>query len=91
MLDLIENFEHMKEQHVEERVARLETHVSHMQKDLTEIKHDVGDVKKELTGLRVGMLKGFASLRWSDLMTRIWMLMGLAAVLGVMARGFKWL
>jgi hypothetical protein len=91
MLDRIDDFEHWEEQHVEERVARLETHVGNIQKDIVEMKHDVKALNTGMTDLRIEMLKGFARLRMSDIMTRIWMLTGLAAVLGVMARGFKWL
>jgi hypothetical protein len=61
----------------------------------SEMHQGFADLRSEMhqgyADLRIEMLQGFASLRMSDIMTRIWMLMSLAAVLGVMARGFKWI
>jgi septal ring factor EnvC (AmiA/AmiB activator) len=60
----------------------------------TEMTESIGRLRAEMTEsiglLRAEMKDMHRSLRESDLMTRIWMLLSLATVLGVMARGFKW-
>jgi chromosome segregation ATPase len=116
---------------VEERVARLEEKVEHIQSDVSEIKRDlrrlndkVDDVDKRLgakiddvdkrlnakidnldqklsakidsldqkqVSLALTMEKGFAELKIGRALDRVWWLLMLAALLGVMARAFKWL
>ncbi|MDE2261846.1 MAG: hypothetical protein KGL45_04925 [Gammaproteobacteria bacterium] len=96
----------MADQPLESRVARLESDVAHIRSDVAEIKLDIRelrdkvigidkalreqmvgmdkDLRAEIGGLRDSLTRGLAS-------NRIWMLLQSAAILGVMARGFKWL
>jgi chromosome segregation ATPase len=105
---------------VEERIARLEVNVEHIQADISEIKTDVRrlndkidavdqkltgkidavdqklstrieSVKDSVTSLALIMEKSFAELRVSRALDRVWWLLMCAAMLGVMARGFKWM
>jgi ABC-type phosphate transport system auxiliary subunit len=98
---------------MEERVARLEVKVDHIQADITEMKAEmkaeigrldkkIEAVKDSVNALRVEMKESLAALRnemseainqlkvgrWID---RVWWLIIAAALLGVMARGFKWI
>lgn len=75
------------EMFMEERMARLEVRVEHIQVDVSEIKTDlrqlgakVDDVKESIASLKVGRA-----------MDRVWWLLMLGALLGIMARAFHWL
>ena len=48
-------------------------------------------VKDSLSKLALSMEKSFADLRVGRAMDRVWWLLMLAAMLGIMARGFKWI
>jgi hypothetical protein len=48
------------------------------------VKLDMRELRQEIEKLRQELLRGLAS-------NRIWMLLQSAAILSVMARGFKWL
>lgn len=74
----------MTDQFLESHVARLESDVAHIRSDVADMKLDIRELRKEMTELRDGLTRGLAS-------NRIWMLLQSAAILGVMARGFKWL
>ena len=74
----------MADQTLESRVARLESDVGHMRSDIAEIKLDIREIRKELVELNQKLVRGLAS-------NRIWTLLQNAALLGVMAHGFKWL
>jgi uncharacterized coiled-coil protein SlyX len=74
----------MADQLLESRVARLESDVAHIRSDIAEMKLDIREFRKEIAELNHKLTRGLAS-------NRIWMLLQSAAVLGVMARGFKWL
>lgn len=81
----------MVDQHLESRVARLEADVGHIRADIAEIKRDIRELRQGAVGLdgKIAQLErrligGLAS-------NRIWMLLQSAVLLGVMARGFKWL
>ena len=127
---------------LEDRVARLEVNVEHIQKDVSEIKVDIrrlGDkiaavdekltgkiaavdeklngridavektltdkinaVDEKLTGkidslkdvvmaLALNVEKGFGELRTARAFERVWYLLMSAALLGIMARAFKWI
>lgn len=65
---------------LEERVARLEANVEHIQKD-------VADVEKQFTTVE----KSFAALHTARAFDRVWWLLMSGALLGVMARAFKWI
>jgi predicted nuclease with TOPRIM domain len=105
---------------VEERVARLEANVEHIQSDVSEIKVDLRrlegkmearfdamdkkfegkldamDKKFEgmmdkLTALERTMRQGFEAINVGRAMDKVWALLAVATLLGVMARGFKWI
>lgn len=96
----------MADQTLDSRVARLESDVAHIRSDVAEMKLDIRELRKEVSAIdrslraEIGgvreqvqkleaaleqkLTKGIAS-------TRIWTLLQSAALLAVMARGFKWL
>ncbi len=105
---------------VEERVARLEANVEHIQSDVSEIKVDLRrlegkmearfdamdkkfegkfaavDKKFEgmmdkLTALERTMRQGFEAINVGRAMDKVWALLAIATLLGVMAHGFKWI
>jgi t-SNARE complex subunit (syntaxin) len=90
---------------LEERVARLEANVEHIQKDVSDMKIDIrrlndkiDGVKDSVTTLAINMEKSFANVEKSfaalhaaRAFDRVWWLLMSAALLGVMARAFKWL
>jgi hypothetical protein len=94
---------------LEERVARLEANVEHIQKDVSDMKIDIrrlGDkidsvdqklsakiesVKDSVTTLAINMEKSFAVLHAARAFDRVWWLLMSGALLGVMARAFKWI
>lgn len=86
------------ERFMEERVARLEANAEHMQSDLSEMKLDIRGIRGEFKELdqRVSSFalkteQAFAELKISRMADRVWWLLMSAALLAVMARGFKWL
>jgi hypothetical protein len=83
---------------LEERVARLEANVEHIQKDVSDMKIDIrrlddkiDGVKDAVTALALNMGKSFAALHAARAFDRVWWLLMSGALLGVMARAFKWL
>lgn len=74
----------MADQSLESRVARLESDVAHIRSDIAEMKLDIRQLQGQMRELEQKLIHGLAS-------NRIWMLLQSAALLGVMARGFKWL
>jgi septal ring factor EnvC (AmiA/AmiB activator) len=112
---------------VEERVARLEANVDHIQKDVADTKIDIrrlndkidsvdqklstkidnvdqklsakiDGVKDSVTALAINMEKSFANvekaiaaLHSARAFDRVWWLLMSGALLGVMARAFKWI
>ena len=74
----------MADQTLESRVARVESDVAHIRSDTAQMKVDIREFRKELAELRQALTRGLAS-------NKIWMLLQSAALLGVMARAFKWL
>jgi phage shock protein A len=74
----------MADQTLESRVARVESDVTHIRSDIAEMKVDIREFRKELAELKQTITRGLAS-------NKIWMLLQSAALLGVMARAFKWL
>jgi predicted nucleic acid-binding Zn-ribbon protein len=83
---------------LEERVARLEANVEHIQKDVSDIKIDmrrlndkIDSVKDSLTALAINMEKSFAALHAACAFDRVWWLLMSGALLGVMARALKWI
>jgi septal ring factor EnvC (AmiA/AmiB activator) len=74
----------MAEQSLDSRVARLESDVAHIRSDIAEMKVDIRQVREQMRDVEQKLIRGLAC-------NRIWMLLQSAAILGVMARGFKWL
>jgi hypothetical protein len=97
------------EKPVEERIAKLETHVEHMTSDISAVQVDVRRLNDKIDALKDLVISGFADIakRFSDvdkriadveqklrialISNRIWFLLTAAAILGVLARGFKWI
>jgi len=83
---------------MEERVGRLEANVEHIQKDVSDLKIDVRRLNDKMDGLKdtvsalaINMEKSFASLHAARAFDRVWWLLMSGALLGVMARAFKWI
>jgi predicted nucleic acid-binding Zn-ribbon protein len=116
---------------LEDRVARLEVNVEHIQKDVSEMKVDIrrlndkmdgidekltakidgveqrltakidgvdqrltgkiDSLKDALTTLAINMEKQFGMLRTARAFDRVWYLLLTGAMLGIVARGFKWI
>jgi septal ring factor EnvC (AmiA/AmiB activator) len=87
------------ERTVEDRVARLESHVEHIQTDITEIKTNVrrleekldqrsDSLKDSISALHLSMEKSFFKLTWWGFT----LYFALAtSLLGVMAKSFGWI
>jgi outer membrane murein-binding lipoprotein Lpp len=108
---------------LEERVARLDANVEHIQKDVPDLKIDerrlndkidsvdqklsakIDTVKGSVSALAIKMEQSFANVekRFTDIekslavlhsaraFDRVWWLLMSGALLGVMARAFKWI
>jgi len=86
------------EESVESRIARLEATTEHIQSDVKELRQDVKDIRQDLKGLNEKLdalqkeiLKSFESMRIGRVLDRVWTLLAMGALLGVIARGFKWI
>lgn len=82
---------------MEERIAKLETNLEHLQSDVSGITADVRRLNDKFDGLQqqmnvfaITLEKGFAKLDTARAQDRIWWLLTCAAMLGVMARALKW-
>jgi uncharacterized protein YlxW (UPF0749 family) len=82
----------------QERIARLESHVEHIQSDVTDLKADVRKLNEKLDALKdtvcdlkTQMETRFAKLDASRALDKVWWLLSMASLLAVMARGFKWI
>lgn len=80
------------------RLARLESDVAHIRSDVADLKIDMrelrkefGEMRQEFAAIRLELAEDRKIMIRGDLMTRIWMLLMCAAMLGVMARGLHWL
>jgi SMC interacting uncharacterized protein involved in chromosome segregation len=94
---------------MEERIARLETQVEHIHKDLTRIEGKVDKLDEKLDAkvgkldekidaqnkrheaFRLDVMNKFAQMAKGRMADKVWLLLIAAALLGVMARGFKWI
>ena len=81
-----------------ERVAKLETNVEHIKSDVAELKTDVrrmndkiDSVDQRLTSKIDSVLQAVADLKVGRAFDRVWWFLMSGALLGVMARAFKWL
>lgn len=79
---------------MEERMARLEATVEYTQSNVTEMKSNLRRVEDKVDAVKesvVSLEKRILELvtdRWKD---KVWWLVIAGALLGVMARGFKWI
>ena len=83
---------------VEARIARLESTTEHIQSDVAEIKKNLKSLDEKVDenykclDAKLDTLKeAFASLNVARAMDKVWALLTIAALLSVMARGFKWI
>ena len=81
-----------------ERIARLESHVEHIQSDVTDVKTDMRKLSDIVSDLKAQVEKRngqidvrFAKLNLSRVLDKVWWLLSMASMLAVMARGFKWI
>jgi hypothetical protein len=83
---------------LEERVARLEVNVEHIRSDVSDMKADIrrlGDkldtVDQRLSAKIDTVIQAIAELRVGRAQNRVWWLLMSGALLGIMARAFKWI
>ena len=83
---------------MEERVAKLEANVEHIRSDVSDIKTDVrrlndkiDGVNKDLFGKIDTVIQAIADLKIGRALDRVWWLLMSGALLGIMARAFKWI
>jgi uncharacterized protein YoxC len=83
---------------MEERVAKLEANVEHIRSDVSDIKTDVrrlndkiDGVNKDLSGKIDTVIQAIADLKIGRALDRVWWLLMSGALLGIMARAFKWI
>jgi hypothetical protein len=72
---------------VEERMARLEVTVEHIQSDVTEIKANLSRLDSKIDAVKDSV----EALKRGRLEDKLWALLAMATLLGVMARGFHWI
>jgi hypothetical protein len=75
------------EKSVEERLAKLETHIEHIQSDVSDIKTELRRLSDKIDAV----VQGISDLRIGRAADRVWWLLMSAALLGIMARAFKWI
>jgi hypothetical protein len=83
------------EDRVEDRLGKFESHIGHLQTDVSELKAEGRQWRSE-TNARFDRLSNSVArleerVTRGDLQNRIWMLLLTGAVLAVMAHGFKWI
>ena len=82
---------------MEERIAKLETNLEHIQLNVSGMTADVRRLNDKFDGLQqqmnvfaITLEKGFAKLETARAQDRIWWLLTCAAMLAVMARALEW-
>lgn len=76
---------------MEARIARLEATTEHIQSDVQTLRQEMKELNNKLDGKFEQIQKSFESMRIGRVLDRVWMLLAMSALLGVMARGFKWI
>ena len=83
---------------VEERVAILEANVEHIRSDISDIKVEqrrlsdkIDGVDQKLTSKIDSLIQVIADMRVGRALDRVWYLLMSGALLGIMARAFKWI
>lgn len=79
------------EESMEARIARLEATTAHIQSDVQGLRQEMKELNTKLDTKFEQIQKSFESLRIGRVLDRVWMLLSMGAMLGVMARGFKWI
>jgi hypothetical protein len=87
------------EEPVEDRTGKLEAHVEHIRADVADTKVEIRRLNDKVDGLgqdalanlALRMEKLFAELKVGRALDRVWWLLMCGTLLGVMARGFKWI
>jgi hypothetical protein len=86
------------EESMEARVSVLEAHYQHIQAHIQGLRGDVKEIRQEMNAkldgvdMKFGELqKTLEAMNISRVWDRVWMLLSMGALLGVMARGFKWI
>lgn len=93
------------ENSMEARFARLETTTEHIQSGVHDLRQDVKGFRHEMKELRHEtkelfekldakldrLYKSFESMKIGRVWDRVWMLLAMGTLLGVMARGFRWI
>ena len=82
-------------EHIQADVTELRQDVKDMRKDLKRLDEKI-DARFEACMGRIDSAQNennesFESLRIGRIVDRVWMLLAMGALLGVMARGFKWI
>lgn len=83
---------------MEARIARLEARTEHIQSDVQDLRQDMKGLRQEMKEFTekidakfTEFHKAFESMKIGRVWDRVWMLLSMGALLGVMARGFKWI
>ncbi len=81
--------------HIKTDVADMKTDTREMRKDITAIRDSVVSLELRtrdlITALEQRMVASFTELKVGRVLDKVWSLTIAAALLGVMARGFKWI
>ena len=76
---------------MESRAAVLEADVKHVRNDISEIKSDLRLVRDRIDKVNETLSDKIGRIERQIDSTKVWLLLIAAGLLGVMARGFKWL
>jgi hypothetical protein len=77
------------EESMEPRIARLEATTEHIRSDVHTLRQEMKELNTKLDVKFEQIQKSFESTRLGRVLDRLWMLLSIGAMLGVMARGFK--
>jgi hypothetical protein len=79
------------EDSMEARISVLDAHYQHIQAYIQELRDDAKGIRQEMNTRFGEVQKTLESMKISRVWDRVWMLLSMGALLGVMARGFKWI
>ena len=82
---------YLPERAMESRAAVLEADVKHVRNDISEIKSDLRLVRDRIDKVNETLSDKIGRIERQIDSTKVWLLLIAAGLLGVMARGFKWL
>ena len=73
-------------------IRRIEDKIDHkIDPKIDSLRDKIDSVKDSVAALEGRMRDSFEALRVGRAMDKVWALLSMAALLGVMARGFKWI